>query len=55
MPFGGVCVLLFGEPYQIPQVLGYSLRDPKSLPHANAQGKYLGGLFELVFRIDYNY
>ena len=44
--FGGVCVILVENPYQIPPVLGCSLWDPTNLSDADAQGKSLWGLFD---------
>ena len=49
--FGGVYVLLVENPSQIPPVLSYSLRDPKQISDADAQGKPLWGLFDLVLRL----
>ena len=48
--FGGVCVLLFENLSHITPVLGCSLWDPKHLSDADAQGKSLWGLFDLVLR-----
>ena len=49
--FEGVYVLLVDNPSQIPPVLGYSLWDPKQISDADAQGKSLWGLFDLVLRL----
>ena len=53
--FGGVYVLLVENPSQIPPVLSYSLRDPKQVSDADAQGKPLWGLFDLVLRLYLKY
>ena len=53
--FGGVCVLLVGNPSQIPPVLGCSLWDAKKLLDAYSQGKSLWGLIYLVLILSLKY
>ena len=54
IPFGGVCVLLFGYPAQLPPVLGYSLWDPQKMD-VDEQSKSLRGFFYSFFIPDCNY
>ena len=49
--FGGVCVILAGNPSQIPPVLGCSLLKPKHLLDTDSQCKSLWGLFDLFLRL----
>ena len=46
--FVGVCVILSCNPSRILPVLGCSLWDPEHFLDADAQGKSLWGLFDLV-------
>ena len=49
--FGGVCVILAGNPSHIIPVLGCSLWEPKQLSDIDSQCKSLWGLFDLVLRL----
>ena len=50
--FGGVCLILDGQPSQILPVLGCSLWEPKKkLSVTDSQCKSLWGLFDLVLRL----